>query len=208
MIAIKFLALVALGASVTATPVASAPDAATTDWTALPIPDDWIDWTGVDKAAMKNPANWNSSASSDKVEAAPGKELIVQSGPCSQGTCPDFHAAFDLVYTFTAVPVPGDPPLTIFSSDSDIRVNDCDKCLRHKVGSSLGNSVPGGCYNFKTCGRDQVICVDPDKYRAHRIWKDNGHKTCYNMKVDRLGDCGFIKTRIVIHPTGETACTW
>lgn len=215
MIAAKFI-LVAMAAGIRATPVATAPDAATTDWTALDIPEDSIDMNGIDMDAFKNPANWNNGSLPEEIiedtSSNPEKDVVsVLSGPCQQGTCPDYKAAFDLVYTFTAVPVngqPGDPPLTIFESRSDIRVNDCKKCYRHKVGSNIGESVPGGCYNFTSCGRKQVICVDPGKYRAHRIWKDKGHKTCYRMKVERLGGCGFIKSRIVLHPIRTIACNW
>ncbi|OAA66030.1 hypothetical protein ISF_03868 [Cordyceps fumosorosea ARSEF 2679] len=220
MVATKLL-LAALAGYVAATPVASAPAAETTEWTALDIAHDAINWDGINMQAFQDPANWkqdsNETATTEQTSpnpAAAKNEVSILSGPCSQGTCPDYNAGFDLVYTFTAVPEPPDPscpgcpPLTIFSSNSDIRVNDCKQCLRHKVGSSLGNSVPGGCYNFKTCGRDQVICVDPGKSRAHRIWKDKGHKTCYKMKAEYLGGCGFVKSRIVVHPTGETACNW
>ncbi|RTE84126.1 hypothetical protein BHE90_001334 [Fusarium euwallaceae] len=215
MVAAKFL-LVAMVACTKASPVVTAPDAATTDWTALAIPDDSPDLDGIDMDAFKNPANWKNDSSPDEIiedaSSNPAEDVVkLMAGPCEQGTCPDYNAGFDLVYTFTAVPVngaPGDPPLTIFSSNSDIRVNDCGKCYRQKVGSSLGNSVPGGCYDFTACGRKQNICVDPGKTRAHRIWKDNGHKTCYNMKVERLGSCGVIKTRIVVRPTGTTACNW
>ncbi|TQV92762.1 hypothetical protein V2A60_009225 [Cordyceps javanica] len=222
MVATK-LVLAALAAYVSATPVDSAPAPASTQWTALKIADSDINWDGVDMQAYHDPANWkqdssNETAVAERVSPNPAAaakgDLSILSGPCSQGDCPDYNAAFDLVYTFTAVPLPPDPncpgcpPLTIFSSNSDIRVNDCGQCLRKKVGSSLGGEVPGGCYDFKACGRDQVICVDPGKYRAHRIWKDNGHKTCYNMKADSLGMCGFVKSRIISHPTGETACNW
>jgi hypothetical protein len=212
MVAGKFL-LVAMAACIKATPVATAPDATTTAWTALAIPEGAIDMDGIDMDAFKNPANWKQGSVPEEkivdISSNPAKDVLTKrGGACDQGTCPDYNAAFDLVYTFTAVPVGGDPPLTIFDSNSDIRVNDCGQCLRQKVGSSLGNSVPGGCYDFKTCGRDQTICVDPGKYRAHRIWKDNGHKTCYNMKVDDLGDCGPVKSRIILHPSGETACNW
>ena len=218
MVAIELL-LVALAACAKATPVASAPAPDSTQWTGLDIAHDSINWDGIDANAFADPANWrqdssNETAVTEGVSPAPESDVSILSGPCSQGTCPDYKAAFDLVYTFTAVPEPPDancpgcPPLTIFSSNSDIRVNDCKKCLRHKVGSSLGGSVPGGCYNFKTCGRSQTICVDPGKSRAHRIWKDKGHKTCYKMKVEGLGGCGFVKSRIILRPTGTTACNW
>jgi hypothetical protein len=177
MVATKLL-LVAMAAYVAASPVASAPAATTTAWTALAIPEDSVAFAGIDKDALKNPANWKQDSSTDEIikNNSSNPASVVRaalSGPCDQGECPDYDAGFDLVYTFVAVPVPGsnpgDPPLTIFSSDSYIRVNDCDQCLRHKVGSSLGGQVPGGCYDFKACGREQSICVDPGNYRAHRI---------------------------------------
>ncbi|KAM3489679.1 hypothetical protein MY3957_007022 [Beauveria namnaoensis] len=222
------LLLVALAAYATATPVASAPAPAATEWTGLTIADDAVNWDGISMSAYRDPSNWqqdisNETAVTERVSpnpasasaaAAKGGDVGILSGPCSQGSCPDYNARFDLVYTFTAVPVPpspdcpGCPPLTIFSSNSDIRVNDCGQCLRKKVGSSLGGSVPGGCYDFKACGRDQVICVDPGKYRAHRVWKDKGHKTCYKMKADNLGGCGFVKSRIIVHPENEVPCNW
>ncbi|KAF1738358.1 hypothetical protein CRV24_000283 [Beauveria bassiana] len=221
------LLLVALAAYATATPVASAPAPAATEWTGLTIADDAVNWDGISMSAYRDPSNWqqdssNETAVTERVSpnpasaaaAAKGGDVGILSGPCSQGSCPDYNARFDLVYTFTAVPVPpspdcpGCPPLTIFSSNSDIRVNDCGQCLRKKVGSSLGGSVPGGCYDFKACGRDQVICVDPGKYRAHHVWKDKGHKTCYKMKADSLGGCGFVKSRIIVHPENEVPCNW
>ncbi len=217
MVAIELL-LVALAACVKATPVDSAPAPAATEWTGLDVA---LDLNGIDATAFADPSNWqqdssNETAVDERVSPNPAAEgeVSILSGPCSQGTCPDYKAPFDLVYTFTAVPVPPDPncpgcpPLTIFSSNSDIRVNDCGKCLRKKVGSSLGGSVAGGCYNFKACGRDQVICVDPGKRRAHRIWKDKGHKKCYKMKVEGLGGCGFVKSRIILHPDGQVPCNW
>ncbi|KFY27564.1 hypothetical protein V491_00848 [Pseudogymnoascus sp. VKM F-3775] len=211
MVAAKFL-LVAMAACIKASPVATAAYAATTDWTALAIPENTIDWDGIDMDAFKNPANWKQEFSADeidKISSNPVNDTIsTRSGPCSQGNCPDYNAPFDLVYQFVAVPVQGDPPLTIFESSSIIRVNDCGQCLYHKVGSGLGAFVPGGCYDFTSCGRQQTICVDPGNTRAHRIWKDKNVKTCYGMKVETLGSCGPIKSRIVLHPKGTTACNW
>ncbi|KAG5761169.1 hypothetical protein H9Q72_010719 [Fusarium xylarioides] len=180
------LIMMALAAAVTATPVASAPQSESTVWSPL----------NIETASIRKPSR-----------TQPTGTILPQ-----LGTCPDYNAGFDLVYTFTAVPVPpsnpDDPPLTIFSSNSDIRVNDCNNCQRTKVGSSLGGTVAGGCLDFTSCGRPQTICVDPGKTRAHRIWKDKNVKTCYNLRVENLGDCGFVKVRIVLHPTGETACNW
>lgn len=220
MIAIELL-LVALAACVKATPVASAPAPASTQWTALEIAHSSINWDGIDAKAYADQANWNRDGGNTTAvtEPAPGpasskNDVSILSGSCEQGTCPDYFAPFDLVYTFIAIPqppvpdCPSCPPLTYFTSNSDIRVSDCGQCLRQKVGSSLGGQVPGGCYDFNACGRDQSICVDPGNTRAHRIWKDKGHKTCYRLKVEYLGECGFIKSRIVLHPDGEVACNW
>lgn len=215
MVAAKFL-LVAMAACIKASPVASAAPATTTQWTALAIPENAIDWDGIDMDAFKNPANWKQESSADetieKRSLNPAHDTISTrapaSGPCAQGECPDYSAPFDLVYQFTAVPVPGDPPTTIFESSSAIRVNDCGQCLYHKVGSNLGNTVPGGCYDFNSCGRDQTICVDPGNTRAHRLWKDLNVKTCYHMQVEDLGSCGPIKSRIVLHPDNTVACNW
>ncbi|KAI9172656.1 hypothetical protein HJFPF1_02165 [Paramyrothecium foliicola] len=169
MIATKFL-LMAMAACVKATPVATAPDAETTDWTALPIPKDFVDFEGIDLDAFNNPANWKPSSSEgleviEDFTLNPTQDVIsLMSGACSQGNCPDYNAAFDLVFTFVAVPVMGDPdspPLTLFEGSSDIRANDCKKCSRKKVGSSLGNSVVGGCYDFTGCGRKRSIYIDP-----------------------------------------------
>lgn len=224
MVAIELLVM-ALAAGVRATPVADAAAPESTQWTALDIVPDSVNWDGIDMAAYSDPSNWkldigNETAVAEGIsESSAGEQggdldIVARGSACSQGDCPDFNASFDLVYTFTAVPEPPDsscpgcPPLTIFSSNSAIRVNDCKKCMRKKVGSSLGGSVPGGCYSFKGCGRAQTICVDPGKYRAHRIWKDKNHKTCYRMKVENLGGCGFVKSRIILRPDGTTACNW
>ncbi|KAJ2978229.1 hypothetical protein NQ176_g3935 [Zarea fungicola] len=216
MLATKLL-LIALATYATGTPVASAPGPSTTNWVALEIPHSSIDWNGIDVAAYNNPANYKEGYTANFIgkNTSPNvarSDIDIRSGPCSQGTCPDYDAAFDLMYSFVAVPqppaCPGCPPTTIFSSDSYIRVNDCNNCQMHKVGSSLGGAVPGGCYDFNGCGRDQTICVDPGNYRAHRIWKDRNVKTCYHMKVEDLGGCGFVKSRIILHPDNEVACTW
>ncbi|KAF5563521.1 hypothetical protein FNAPI_2593 [Fusarium napiforme] len=178
------LLMMTMAAFVTATPIASAPKAESTAWSPLNV-EDKIDWDSVDKKTFKDPANWNNTASAGTTE---------------------------ILLTLCAVPVPpsnpNDPPLTIFSSNSDIRVNDCNNCQRTKVGSSLGGTVAGGCLDFTSCGRAQTICVDPGKTRAHRIWKDKNVKTYYNLRVEDLGSCGFVRSRIVLHPTGETACNW
>ncbi|KAH7205807.1 uncharacterized protein BKA55DRAFT_530288 [Fusarium redolens] len=211
MVATNFLLLATMVAYVKATPVATAPGPSTTKWTGLSMKD-IIDWEDIDKEAFKNPANWNNTSSQDAVTSASGDDIVtIMSVACEQGTCPDYSALFDLVYTFTAITSPGipdpndpgkiPPSLTIFEAKSDIRVEDCGQCQRQKIGSTMIDVVPGGCLDFTSCGRAQTICVDPGKRRAHRIWKDNGDKRCYGMKVERLGGCGFIKNRMVIHPS-------
>lgn len=211
MVAAKFLFL-AMAACIQATPVVTAPYAATTQWKALPIPKDKTDWTNIDMDAFQNPANWKHDGTVEKLAWSAANATLstraALSGPCEQGDCPDYSAAFDLVYSFVAVPVPGDPPLTIFEGSSAIRINDCGQCLYHKVGSSVSDSVPGGCYDYNSCGRDQQICVDPGNTRAHRIWKDLNVKTCYHMAVEYLGGYGPVKSRVILHPDAEVACNW
>lgn len=216
MLATKLL-LIALATYATGTPVASAPGPSTTNWVAYEIPPGSINWDGIDMAAYKNPSNWKEGYTTNFIgnDTTPNvarSDVEILSGPCSQGDCPDYGAPFDLMYAFVAVPqapaCPDCPPTTIFSSNSYIRVNDCNDCQAHKVGSSLGGSVPGGCYDFKGCGRAQTICVDPGNARAHRIWKDRGDKTCYSMKIERLGECGFVKSRIILHPDKVVPCNW
>lgn len=214
MATIKFLLTAAAASIITtyvqATPVTTAAGAAATNWTPLPWSDlpAPITLEGINQEAYADPANWNQDLSAAMTAATGSNDTFtVFSGACEQGECPDYHAAFDLVYQFTAVPVPGDPPPTIFGSTSDIRVDDCGVCQRARVGSNLGDYVPGGCWDFNSCGREQQICVDPGNYRAHRIWK--GYvKTCYHMQVEILGECGYILGRDVIHPIAEVACDW
>jgi hypothetical protein len=215
MVATKFI-IMAMAACAKATPVASAPNAETTEWTGLPI-ENLIDWNDVDMDAYKNHSNWNTTVNNN-VTVRPAKlPFKIRKGACDQGTCPDYSAQFDLVYTFSATDVPGpapdphqppSPPLTLYHGGSDIRVNDCGQCYRREVGSGLGVNIPGGCWDFTSCNRAQVICVDPGKNRAHRIWKDNGDKKCYGMKVERLGSCGPVKTRVVIHHDADLPCNW
>jgi hypothetical protein len=222
MIATKLL-LVAMAASIKASPVAADIDTApvasalgptTTDWAPLPIQSDAINWDGIDMDAFNDPANWRNDTSLEAIVEGstpnPAKDdMGVFGGPCDQGVCPDYNAAFDAVYTFTAVPLPGQPgspPLTIFSSDTYVRINDCGECQNHKLGSNL-NQMTGGCWDFRSCGRDQTICLDPGNRRAHRIWKGYT-KTCYEMRLEYLGDCGFVKARDILRPIREVGCTW
>ncbi|CEJ93618.1 hypothetical protein VHEMI09196 [[Torrubiella] hemipterigena] len=125
--------------------------------------------------------------------------LNKRGGPCSQGDCPDFNAPFDFFSQRFVIPVNGSA-ITTWAYFG--RVNDCGKC--HKI-----NTSKDGCWDVTSCGRKQNICVDSGKARAHRIWRDNGHKTCYKMTRTDLGNCGVGLTNSIIwHPAGETACNW
>lgn len=135
-----------------------------------------------------------------KFREAHGNEtaLAKRSGACHQGKCPDFNAGFDLFEQHWVVPVWGSAAVYWTYSG---RWNDCGQC----------GEVPtskGGCFDFTSCGRKQNICIDYKKARAHRIWKDNGHKTCY--KIDRafIGGCGVLAEATIDHPVGEVPCTW
>jgi hypothetical protein len=72
--------------------------------------------------AYRNHSNWNTTAN-DNVTVRPAKlPLKIFKGASVQGTCPDYSAQFDLVYTFSAVEIPSlvpsqppHPPLTNFS---------------------------------------------------------------------------------------------
>ncbi|KAJ0274752.1 hypothetical protein COL940_009148 [Colletotrichum noveboracense] len=82
------------------------------------------------------------------------------------------------------------------------RWNDCGQCGRIQISGD-------GCFDFTSCGRKQSICVDTGHARAHRIWHDVGHKTCYNAARADLGNCGVVLTNSIIwYPTGETAYNW
>ncbi|KAK4222398.1 hypothetical protein QBC38DRAFT_460449 [Podospora fimiseda] len=190
---------------VQATTVTTAPTTATTDWLPLPFPSADVNWDDIEIEGFNNPDNWNLSAPfpSEVTSPAPGKNSLggigIMSGPCNQGTCPDYFASFDLLYTLYSY------PNNVYGAFSEIRVNDCNVCLRGTVASSYASgSILGGCYNFRTCNRDQEICVDPGKGRAHRRWKDNNHKTCYNMQYTNEGSCGVVAARAIIRPSGTT----
>ncbi|KAH7304682.1 hypothetical protein B0I35DRAFT_454549 [Stachybotrys elegans] len=218
MIAAKLL--VAMAACIKASPaVSSVPSAlepATTDWKPLPFPTDDINWDNIDMDSFNDPANWNNEKYIDLFENAlsavntssnPAKDVIgTMSGPCEQGCFPDYNKAFDALWTWQEHPVPGDPPLTVFWTETFLRIGDCGECFMHKLGSSLGGHS-GGCWDFRSCGRDQLICIDPHNHRAHRTWK--GYvKTCYELGYVSLGDCGFIVQRAILHPVREVPCTW
>jgi hypothetical protein len=219
MIGVNYL-LVAMAVGIKASPAASSTAAAlgptTTDWTPIPFPTDAINWDDIDMDAFNNPANWNNETYLEAFESAkhtslnPAKEIVgAMSGPCDQGDCPDFDKPFDAIWTFMSMEVPGgpdDPPLTVFWSDTLLRIEDCGECQSHKIGANLA-SMAGGCLDFRSCGREQTICTDPGKNRAHRIWK--GYvKTCYHMTRVFLGDCGHIKERQIFRVVGEVPCTW
>ncbi|KAK3177341.1 hypothetical protein K4F52_009860 [Lecanicillium sp. MT-2017a] len=138
--------------------------------------------------------------------ANPANEISAMGGACDQGKCPDYFKPFDMMYTWTQIEQPGGggaPPTTIVWNDFVVRVNDCDKCYSHKVGSTHG-----GCYDFTACGRKQAICVDSGKDRAHRIWKDSNVKKCYKMTEIGLGGCGFVQARVIWRPDNQVACNW
>ncbi|KAK2598142.1 hypothetical protein QQS21_005693 [Conoideocrella luteorostrata] len=140
------------------------------------------------------------------LEPAKDGQMTVMGGACNQGTCPDFDKAFDMMYTWTQITTPGEggaPPTTLVWNDFVVRVNDCGKCYSHRVGSTHG-----GCYDFTACNRPQQICVDDGHNRAHRIWKDKNHKTCYRISQIGYGGCGPVKARVIFRPDGETACNW
>ncbi|KAJ8508121.1 hypothetical protein ONZ45_g9592 [Pleurotus djamor] len=152
---------------------------------------------------MKDSFGWDLSQDET---ITPNTSFQIQSGPCDQGNCPDFDKPFDMVFTWfmQTTPSPGGaPPITISTTEFAIRVNDCNQCLRHKVGS-----ISSGCYDFTACGRPQSICVDDGNSRGHRIWKDTGVKTCYRMPTVSLGDCGFIVERLITRPDAEVPCNW
>lgn len=113
---------------------------------------------------------------------------------CSQNTCPDYGTGFDLLLQQT-------PTSTGGTYDTWYgRVGDCSLCQRFPTG-------PNGCFDFSSCGRNQVICVDIYNNRAHRIWKDNGAKGCYYTSYSAF-DCGGGNVMKVWTPGPATGCTW
>ncbi|KAI8265799.1 hypothetical protein K4K58_010682 [Colletotrichum sp. SAR11_239] len=125
--------------------------------------------------------------------------LTKKSGPCSQGDCPDFNAAFDFFSQRYVNTVNGGAIVTWGYYG---RWNDCGQCGRIQISGD-------GCFDFTSCNRKQSICVDTGHARAHRIWHDVGRKTCYNAARADLGNCGVVLTNSIIwYPTEETACNW
>ncbi|KAI8306063.1 hypothetical protein K4K59_011690 [Colletotrichum sp. SAR11_240] len=125
--------------------------------------------------------------------------LTKRSGPCGQGDCPDFNAAFDFFSQRYVNAVNGGAIVTWGYYG---RWNDCGQCGRIQISGD-------GCFDFTSCGRKQSICVDTGHARAYRIWHDVGHKTCYNAARADLGNCGVVLTNSIIwYPTGEAACNW
>jgi hypothetical protein len=127
-----------------------------------------------------------------------GTGLTKRSG-CSQGNCPDFGNAFDLLEQHIVATV-WDGVVNYWAYWG--RWNDCGQC--GKIQTSAG-----GCFDFTSCGRPQQICIDSANGRAHRIWKDNGAKGCYSIAAHYFTDaCPPIFATNIKRPTGEVACTW
>lgn len=125
--------------------------------------------------------------------------LAARSGACNQGDCPDFNAAFDLYYRRSILPVNGSA-ITVETYEG--RINDCGKCQKIFTNKD-------GCFNFTSCGRKQNICVDFRRSRAHRIWKDNNHKSCYHIKADYFGNCGIATSNSAsYHPDRGIPCNF
>lgn len=217
MVSIKNTVLLAMAASVQGSPLAAT---SSTSTAAVPtvtyIPDEADLWTppALPEGAIdiSNNRTWvNEIKKQHGLDTADDRvstpdEVTIMSGPCNQGTCPDYDKAFDMMYTWSQQesPSPGNaPPTVIVWQDFQIRVNDCGKCYIHRTGGTSG-----GCYDFTACNRAQSICVDGARHRGHRIWKDNGHKTCYAMDQVSLGSCGIIKERSIYRLVREVACNW
>lgn len=126
-------------------------------------------------------------------------QLHILSG-CNQANCPDHDAPFDYEEYWFEVDSPGPSPPYVAISYF-VRVNDCGQCQGIQTSQD-------GCVDFNSCGRDQNICVDINNSRAHRIWKDNGHGSCYTGTWDIIGDCGLIKQTHIWWPIQEVECTW
>ncbi|RSM15188.1 hypothetical protein CDV31_005122 [Fusarium ambrosium] len=217
MVSVKNTLLLAMAASVQASPLASSSTTSTstaavptvtyippeTDlFTPPAFPEGAIDISNNRTLVNEIKKEYGLETADEKI-TTPG-EVTIMSGSCNQGSCPDYDKAFDMMYTWSqqSTPSPGGaPPNVLVWNDFNIRVNDCGKCYIKRVGST-----GGGCYDFTACGRAQSICVDSGKNRAHRIWKDNGHKTCYRVEQVGLGGCGIIMMRVIYRPVGEIAC--
>lgn len=121
---------------------------------------------------------------------------VVYSG-CDQGDCPDKHRGFDHMWVGRIVD-------GYWQHEDMIRVGDCGVCMSRVVGTG-----GGGCWDFNSCGRDQQICVDTGHSRAHRLWKDVGHKECYGMEYENLGSCpGTNKLVNYLYSPYRVDCTW
>lgn len=132
-------------------------------------------------------------------EASVDAQGLTKRGACDQGDCPDFNAGFDFFAQRYVNAVNGQP---IVYWGYWGRYNDCGQCSKIITSSD-------GCFSFTSCGRKQSICVDTKKFRAHRIWQDVNHKTCYSIAAAYYGNCGVVLTNSnVYHPTGEVACNW
>ncbi|KAJ4323568.1 hypothetical protein N0V84_004309 [Fusarium piperis] len=215
MVSIKNTLLLAMAASIKASPLAASSSSSTSTtatyipkesdfWTPPAVPEGAIDISNNRTLVNEIKKEYGLDTAEEKI-STPG-EVTIMSGACSQGTCPDYDKAFDMMYTWTQQETPspgGAPPNVLVWNDFDIRVNDCGKCYKKRVGSTHG-----GCYDFTACGRPQSICVDSGNHRAHRIWKDNGHKTCYRVEEVGLGGCGMIMLRVIFRVAGEVACNW
>jgi hypothetical protein len=132
------------------------------------------------------------------VSAIAVRAMPAPASECSQGACPDFSANFDFIQSFWQ---DHSSEHNIIWYTYDVRVKDRGDC----VDTSTSRD---GCVDFNSCGRDQNICMDYPNQRAHRIWKDNGHKTCYSMTTHWIGDCGLRAQPTITYPYEEVPCTW
>lgn len=99
-------------------------------------------------------------------------EFRASGNQCAPYGCPD-HGNLEM-WARKREPKPGN-----FVWDYFIRINDCNQCM-------TGGIDEGGCKEFRTCDRNQAVCIDWRNNRGHRIWKDNGHKTCYRVKSEYM----------------------
>ncbi|KAL2672943.1 hypothetical protein Neosp_013661 [[Neocosmospora] mangrovei] len=139
MVSVKNTVLLAMAASVRASPLAAT---SSTSTAAVPtvtyVPDEADLWAppALPEGAIdiSNNRTWVNQikkehgldTADDRVTSS--DEVILMSGACSQGTCPDYNKAFDMMYTWSQQTTPspgGAPPNTIVWQDFQIRVNDC-----------------------------------------------------------------------------------
>ncbi len=143
--------------------------------------------------------NTTLAAELTKFYEAQHKGGLAKRGGCSQGDCPDFFAAFDLLEQHIVAPVWGSP-VNYWAYWG--RWNDCGQCGKVQTSSD-------GCFDFTSCGRPQTICIDRNNGRAHRIWRDIGAKSCYSIKAEYFTDaCPPIAATNLRRPTGQVACNW